>query len=384
MRSSLPADYEREIIMNNTSHKIGKILHAGNRFALRNEINGITIYNRLDNTFRFYEGLFIEEIEEDIDRDGGNAVIRLMRVNEERLTKNVESEDPFTICWMVSGVCNLDCIYCFAENKMVRKNIGGSVSNDDLDTLNHILSLNPVSIVLSGGEPTMNPKLEEILRFCKGKACVILDTNGTTHQLGNLIPTIKDTNTTVRVTVDSLDDEILNTVRPWFRSAASGEGTVPLPQSEILKKNIHALTDAGIPLVIHSVLTRHNIGKLETTAETLISLGVKEWFFYPVNYSLKCKDSFDEIKVSRKEACEYADTLAEKFGDKMKITCPRNEVGFRERCVLLVDNLGRFYVDSIDHGPIFLGKDPTHPQKDEIMEQFDFDLHKQTYLCNFW
>lgn len=112
--------------------------------------------------------------------------------------------------------------------------------------------------------------------------------------------------------------------------------------------------------------------------------GGKEWFFSPVNYSLKCKDSFDEIKVSRKEACEYVDTVAEKFGDRLKITCPRNDVGFREGCILLEDALGSFFVDSIDHGLIFLGKDPTHPQKDEIMEQFDFDLHKQTYLSNFW
>ena len=370
--------------MNNRSHEIGRILYAGNQFALRNEINGMTVYNRFDNTFRFYEGLLIEDVEEELDRESEIAVIRLMRENQEHLTKNMQSENPLNICWMVSGICNLDCIYCFAENKMVRKKSGKTETDDRFEILNQVLSLKPISMVLSGGEPTLNPNLADILRFCNGKVCVILDTNGTTPQLEKLITTIMETHTTVRLTVDILDDEILNTVRPRFRSGLSDGDADPFPQSEILKKNIRALTDAGIPLVIHTVLTRYNIGKLETTAEMLIRSGAKEWFFYPVNYSLKCKDFFDEIKVSRKEACEYVDTLAEKFGDQMKITCPRNDVGFRERCVLLVDHRGRFYVDTVDHGPIFLGEDPTHPQKTEIMAHFDFDLHKQTYLCNFW
>ena len=370
--------------MNTQLHTAGKKLNAGDRFILRNEYNGLTVYDRAEHLFYFYEGIFAEDAEEEISLAGAEAVRRLMAENERQLTKNVRSDSPFSVCWMISGSCNLDCIYCFAENKMTGPRAGGSgaageraVLCDEAETAKRLLELNALSVALTGGEPTLNPRLKDILLLFKGKVGTILDTNGTTAQLHELIPTLRETNTAVRLTVDILDDEILNTVRPRYR----GE---PFPQCDILKKNISALTEAGVPLVIHTVLTRYNIGKLEDTAEELIRLGVRRWHFYPVNISEKCRPFYEDIKVSRQEACDYTDTLAERFGRDLKITCPRNDIGARERAVLLVDSRGRFLVDTVHNGSLFLGKDPARPEKAEIMAGLDFELHKQGYLCNFW
>lgn len=355
-------------------HKTRKIQNVEGHFMLRNEQNGMTVHVRSEHLFYFYEGAFIEDLAGKDGQVKEEDLLRFMAGNKERVTKNVQSDNPVTICWMVSGSCNLDCIYCFAKNKMFEKR---EDSADVLDTARHLLGLKPVCINLTGGEPTLNPKLKDILLLFNGKVSTILDTNGTTPQLTDLIPVLKKTNTTVRLTVDILDDEILNIVRPQLGGAA-------LTQTEILKRNIRGLTEAGVPVVVHTVLTKYNLGKLEATAEELLRLGVKRWHFYPVNYSEKCRDFFDSIKVSLSQACEYTDTLAECFGKEIKITCPHNDIGFRERTVLLVDSAGRFCVDTIYNGCLFLGENPHFPTKEEILAGLNFELHKQAYLCNYW
>ena len=363
--------------MNADKHEPGKIRDVQGSYLLRNEHNGLTVYDRKNHLFYFYEGVFIEDLPDEDGQAEITGIRKLMAEKEELLTTNVMSDGPFSICWLISGNCNLDCIYCFAGNKMIANS---SASPDETATVRHILGLKPLCVTLTGGEPTLNPKTGDVLQILKGKAGTVLDTNGTTPQLMKLIPVLKDTNTTVRLTVDILDDEILGRLRPW--NASSGHGADA--QSEILRKNIRALTEAGVPLVVHTVLTRYNIGKLEATAEELIRLGVRRWHFYAVNYSEKCSSFYDMIKVSKQEACDYTDALAERFGDALQITCPRNDIGNRERAVLMIDSSGRFCVDTIRSGCLFPGKDPFFPTKEEILAALDYELHKQAYLCNFW
>ena len=367
--------------MNSNNREPGKIRDVQGSYLLRNEHNGLTVYDRKEHLFYFYEGIFIGDLPERAGQVEINGVHKLMAEKKELLTTNIRSDDPFSICWLISGNCNLNCIYCFAGNKMVTRQ---SASPAETATAQHILGLNPLSVTLSGGEPTLNPKIRDVLQLFKGKAGTVLDTNGTTPQLMKLIPVLKDTNTTVRLTVDILDDEILSKLRPWNTSSEHGAEESACSQSEILRQSIRALTEAGVPLVIHTVLTRYNIGKLETTAEELVHFGVRRWHFYPVNYSKKCSSFYDRIKVSRQEACDYTDALAERFGNSLQITCPRNDIGDRERAVLLIDSSGRFCVDTIQNGCLFPGKDPFFPTKEEIMAGLDYELHKQAYLCNFW
>lgn len=378
--------------MNTEGHEVGRMLNVDTRYILRNEYNGVTVYSREENMYRFYEGVFIEELMETINHGGRDAVQKHMAENAHRMTKNVQSDNPFFICWLISGSCNLDCIYCFAENKMPGRSVSSGHmdgSRDELETAETLLKLKPMCIGLTGGEPTLNPRLRDVLRFLRSKAATVLDTNGTTPQLRKLIPLLAESHTTVRLTVDILDDEILGLIRPRYHGPESsspkcGKSVEPFSQVEILKMNIRAIVEAGIPLVIHSVLTRHNIGKLEKTAETLIGLGVKRWHFYTVNYSEKCKAFFDDIQVSRQEACDYTDMLREKYGRDLTIICPRNDIGFRERLTLMVDCHGRFLVDTVYHGSAFIGVDPCHPKKEEILSMMNFEGHKEGYLSNFW
>ena len=365
--------------MKSESHEPGKKLFVQDKIILRNEDNGLIFYNRGEHLFYFYEGLFIEDLVSAGVTADAEALFAFLAGKEDLLTKNVQSDSPINICWMVSGKCNLDCIYCFADNKMTDASLPTTC---EMDTAKHLVSFRPVSVVLTGGEPTLNPNLKDILLFFKGKVGNVIDTNGTTPQLTKLIPAIQETHTTVRLTVDILDDDILNQVRP--RISVPGNADASYAQTEILKKNIRALTEAGVPLVVHTVFTRYNIGKLEETAEELLRLGVRRWHFYPVNYSVKCSAIYDSIKVSRQEGRAYAETLMARYGAYMKITCPINDIGDRERAVLLVDGNGRFCVDTVRHGNLYLGKDSHFPEMEDVRSGLDLALHQQAYLCNFW
>lgn len=341
-------------------------------FIIRDEKNGATVYEKIPHLFTFYQGLSTDIIKQDVNPLTSGNFRSYISGQAERITKDVQSEYPFYIGWEVSGACNLDCIYCFSENKIHTKN-----TDDIMDTANHILSLNPISVGLSGGEPTLNPKLPDIMRLFHGKVAMILNTNGTTEQIESLIPLLKETNTLVRLTIDTLDNKLLNQLRPPRNKDMNYD------QVGDLKKNTSMLIEAGVHFMIHTVLTQKNIGSLEMTAEELIKLGVNRWHFYPVDYSKKCKDFYDDIKVSPEQVSTTCETLISKYGDKIRITYPRH-IRDRKNAILLVDSTGRFMLDSSSGDPVFIGNDPKHPSYSEIMSVFKYETHKACYLTNYW
>ena len=127
-----------------------------------------------------------------------------------------------------------------------------------------------------------------------------------------------------------------------------------------------------------------DLAKAKQTAEELIKLGVKRWHMYSVDYSEKCKDIYDSIKVTHEQMRENHANLTRKYGDKLEITSTLDDLDFRERAVLLVDSTGRFLVDTIKHGNVYIGRDPKHPTYEELMQEMNYELHKSCYLRNLW
>lgn len=81
--------------MNTEGHEVGRMLNVDTRYILRNEYNGVTVYSREENMYRFYEGVFIEELMETINHGRRDAVQKYMAENAHRMTKNVQSDNPF-------------------------------------------------------------------------------------------------------------------------------------------------------------------------------------------------------------------------------------------------------------------------------------------------
>lgn len=107
---------------------------------------------------------------------------------------------------MIENACNLNCIYWFAEHK----NLNNSVTDYET-TVNHILSLNPITVILTGGEPTLNRNIKDMLKYIGNNVITIVDSNGTYMSFEELIPYLK--NSVVRFSIDSLETKVIEQVR---------------------------------------------------------------------------------------------------------------------------------------------------------------------------
>lgn len=344
-------------------------MNIENKFFLREEQNGLTIYERKKYLYNFYEGIFIKNIQNEVVPLNAEEFSKYILEKKDKISLNIDSKYPFNINWLIEDKCNLDCIYCFADDKFYIKK-----DENILATAHHIMELNPLTVGLSGGEPTLNPLLPKILKLFCGKVAITIDTNGTTKNIIDLIPLLKSAHAMVRITIDTVDNELLNKLRPPKAMPING-----FNQVGILKKNIKALIDADINVMVHTVLTRENIDKMADVAEALIQLGIKRWHLYGVNYCEKCKDYFEEIRVYKEEVIKNKDFLLKHYGDKMIITHSIEE-DYSANAVILVDSNGKFFVDTIINGIRYIGKNPESPNIDEVLECLDYKRHKEGYL----
>jgi MoaA/NifB/PqqE/SkfB family radical SAM enzyme len=91
-----------------------------------------------------------------------------------------EHEKFIKIEWNLGKRCNLDCSYCPAEihdNYSLHTDI--SKIKNCIDQISKLPK--PVRLSFTGGEPTVHPKFEEILKYCKYKNIqwISITTNGT-------------------------------------------------------------------------------------------------------------------------------------------------------------------------------------------------------------
>lgn len=339
------------------------------KLFIREEENGITVYEKQTNFFKFYENLYLK----DLEKNGKTIenILNLLNNRKNLISRNINSKYPFSINWLIEDKCNLDCIYCFADNKMNLDN----KKEDYIKTAKHILKLQPLTVGITGGEPTLNSNLKNVIEVLDGKCSITIDTNGTTSNLKNLIPFIKKANIMLRITIDSVDNEIINTLRPCKNKKIKN-----YDQIKKIKNNIILLKDEKIPLMIHTVITKLNIDYLEDIGKVLIDLGIKRWHLYAVNYSQKCKEFYDKIKVSKQEVSKCQEKLTRLFKENLKITFYIDQENFDANAVLMVDSKGRFFVDSITNGVIFLGSNQYCPTNEEMQEHLNYKRHCEGYL----
>ena len=269
----------------------------------------------------------------------------------------IENLVPISVCWMIENRCNLDCIYCFAENKNQLSSIDFRTTVDN--------------IVLTGGEPTLNPDLPNIIEYIGDKAYTIIDSNGTTDKWEKIIPKLKSS--LVRFSIDSLNCDIIDIVRP------SKNKLMTLRQIASITKNIQMLKNNNIPVIIQTVMTRFNVTELSSIYDYLLKMGVERWYISAVKYSEKCKNNYNDICLTDKQFESVRNQVESFNSDKINITFSvEKEAGARAR--LFVEKSGRFFVDTIVDGVLYVGKDCTSPTKEEIIDYLDLDSHYGLYI----
>lgn len=118
------------------------------KYFIREEFNGITVYNIETNNYKFYENVYLKDI-----RNIKHAHEFENFLKDKKPSLNVKSNGyPVQINWLIEDKCNLDCIYCFASDKLyLERN-----REELIATAQSILNLKPLVVCLTGGEPYNN------------------------------------------------------------------------------------------------------------------------------------------------------------------------------------------------------------------------------------
>ena len=340
------------------------ILDYDGKIYVRSETNGITVYEKGCNLYKFYEGITLNNI---CGLHGAEEILNYLSNHKTNINQNIVFGSPFHVNWLIEETCNLDCIYCYAHDKMHHRRVREQIRN----TVECIEKLEIINVGLSGGEPTLNPYLSDVIQMLDGRCSISMDTNGPLMCLSKMAALLKKANVLVRITLDAVDESIISKLRPAKNS---------FEQLPVIFSNVQELMNSGVSLMIHTVVTRYNVNHLMNVAEKLCHLGVKRWHMYGVNYSEKCKGFYNEIRLRKSELVEAYLKVKNQYGRIIEMSLHFDEESFNAKAILLIDSHGKFYVDSIKNGIRYIGCNPMNPTLHDIQKEIDVTLHCQGHL----
>jgi MoaA/NifB/PqqE/SkfB family radical SAM enzyme len=91
---------------------------------------------------------------------------------------------PITLVLMTTAACNMRCRHCSAERSM--RSGGNALSYEELcDVIDQFIDMGGASVVFSGGEPTLHPRLLDLVaRVPASEAIAVMFTNGSRLDAG--------------------------------------------------------------------------------------------------------------------------------------------------------------------------------------------------------
>ena len=259
-------------------------------------------------------------------------------------------DNSFVINWLISNKCLFKCNYCYASDVINRK----FEMVDVKKTAESILELQPLAIVLCGGEPLIEKeKMIDALNILGGKVGIIVDTNGYNYdeELTDLFVKYK---VVVRVSLDTLQNDLTQKIRPLNDKKKDNNIL------DDIVSNIVKYRNKKIPVLIHTVVSSVNKNSLVDLYDKLPKLGVNGWrIFSVINPNDEDrKESFDEMMTFR-----FVKTLKEAQEDiKKKMEYLRNSHksksnfslqvvsttdGSKNSVILVLPN-GRFVTESLN------------------------------------
>ncbi len=197
----------------------------------------------------------------------------------------------------LTNACNLKCIHCY-----------GSFGEDNvimpLDKVYKLLSeLNDMGVVvieLTGGEITMHPDLNKIIRYALSLDFnrVSILTNGVLL-LPETLDLIIENKKRIYVQIDfqSFDDKYLE----WFTKKKNTLNNIT--------KNIETLAANEVPMRIATMVTRKNLGELEKISEWIHQLGIKQWGLGLVMALGRAKERDSDLLFADDENPEFVDII---------------------------------------------------------------------------
>lgn len=267
--------------------------YSGLFFAIKEEY--------VDKTIQFCEGKkvsldneIIRHLEIGINKEEEIFEVKHYLPNSEQFHKdNVFPPFPIVINWLISNKCNCKCNYCYADDVIDHDFDEASIE----ETVQKILELNPLAVVISGGEPFMvKEKLRKAIELLGDKVGLIVDTNGLLWD-DSIIELMQKYNVVVRISIDEIRHKVNSKTRV-VRDKKVNDVAL-----QTINENMLKYVALKIPVLVHTVVTSYNKKSLPDLAKGLPAMGVNGWrLFSVIRPNNKSKEIFDKVMNYRNDA----------------------------------------------------------------------------------
>ncbi|MFP5131024.1 radical SAM protein [Phocaeicola coprocola] len=228
-------------------------------------------------------------------------------------------KSPIVLDLMVSNQCNLKCKYCIAYyGKSYSEKC--TILDKDKQTLltNNIIDSNVVSLLISGGEPTLNPQLPSFLKKISNTAILILlDTNGTIIQ-DDLMQILREHKVTLRISLDSINKDIHNENRGLFDKTM---------------ENLDLFLKNSFDVRINTVLHKENFNQLTAVGNWLVKNKILNWHIFKLQKDFAPQS----LWINDDIAYNTIESLKKAFNGRINILCKFSKTN---------DGFASFVVDS--------------------------------------
>ena len=296
-------------------------------FIRKDRIFGAIVFSPYSGLFFAVAKDYVEETLKYCNKQNANLpddIIKNLNIGTENAAKNFEIETqwlpdkqafsyieelpdkyPIVINWLISNKCFFKCNYCYASDVLSKE--FENVNTKQI--AENILELQPLAVVLSGGEPLREKeKMIEAMNVLGGKVGIIIDTNGYNYdkELTDLFLKYKSV---VRISLDTLRNEDIQKIRT-LKDKKQDNNILDDTVSNILKYR-----SKKIPVLIHTVVSSINKNSFDDLYANLPHLGINGWrIFSVINPNDKeRKESFEKLMT-----CGKAKNLTEAQEDIMK------------------------------------------------------------------
>ncbi|NFE96235.1 radical SAM protein [Clostridium botulinum] len=182
------------------------------------------------------------------------------KISEKKnIEKFIDTKIINEFCWLeITSFCNQKCIHCFMAEDLNKNYLP---SEAIFKVIEGLKNLNIKTIALSGGEPTLHPDFEKIVKFInKNNINIVVLTNGLNIN-DKLISLFRETNTVIRIPLLGLEKthDKITSVKNSYHTAMT---------------NIKKLKEAKINITITSTIMSINIDEMDELRRLATQLGL--------------------------------------------------------------------------------------------------------------
>lgn len=177
------------------------------------------------------------------------------------------SQQPFVLAWELTRACNLSCVHCRAESQLRRdlRELSTDEAKAFIDDVARF-EISPI-LIMTGGDPLRRPDIIELIQYAteRGIQCTLTPAGTPLASRERLAAARKAGLRRVAVSLDGSNAERHDVFR---RVPGSFRWTLDIVR--------HA-RELGIPVQVHSTLTRRTMDDLPVIADLVDDLGAAVW-----------------------------------------------------------------------------------------------------------